>query len=127
MHRPLQDYLDELETAGSAKQLCQAMVRIAAGMDLPAFAYIAIPSATGRQLRLINNYADPWRRHYVDRRYEICNPIVLHSIRQPRPFGRGETSEMPPSHTDSSMRRPTSASAMATPSPSIIDTAGSQP
>jgi|SRR6185437_4854670 len=89
MHRLLQDYLDELETAGSAKQLCQALARIAAGLDLPAFAYIAIPSATGRQLRLITNYADPWRKHYVDQRYETCDPIVLHSIRQPRPFAWG--------------------------------------
>ena len=39
MHRLLQDYLDELETAGSARQLCQALARIAAGLDLPAFAY----------------------------------------------------------------------------------------
>lgn len=89
MHRLFQDYLDELETAGSAKQLCQALARIAAGLDLPAFAYIAIPSATGRQLRLITNYADPWRRHYVDQRYETCDPIVLNSIRQPHPFGWG--------------------------------------
>ena len=89
MHRLLQDYLDELETAGSAKQLCLALARIATRMDLPAFAYIAIPSATGRQLRLITNYADPWRKRYVDKRYETCDPIVLHSIRQPRPFGWG--------------------------------------
>jgi len=89
MHRLLQDYLDELETAASAKQLCQALVRITGGLNLPNFAYIAIPSTTGRQLRLITNYADPWRRHYVDQRYESCDPIVLHSIRQPHPFGWG--------------------------------------
>jgi DNA-binding CsgD family transcriptional regulator len=86
MHRLLQDYLDELETAGSARQLCQALIRIAEGMDLPTFAYIAIPSTAGRQIRLITNYADPWRRHYVDQRYETCDPIVLQSIRQPHPF-----------------------------------------
>jgi len=88
MHRLLQDYLDELETAGNAKQLCQALVRITTGMDLPTFAYIALPSTVGRQLRLITNYADPWRRH-IDQRYETCDPIVLHSIRQPHPFGWG--------------------------------------
>jgi DNA-binding CsgD family transcriptional regulator len=87
MHRLLQDYLDELETAGNARQLCQALVRITGGMDLPTFAYIAIPSTVGRQLRLNTNYADPWRRHYVDQRYETCDPIVLQSIRQPHPFG----------------------------------------
>lgn len=87
MHRLLQSYLDELETAGNAKQLCQALVRIGGGIDLPTFAYIAIPSTSGRQLRLITNYPDPWRRHYVDQRYETCDPIVLHSIRQPHPFG----------------------------------------
>jgi len=89
MHRLLQDFLDETETAGTAKQLCQALSRFGVGMDLPTFAYIAIPSTTGRQLRLITNYADRWRRHYVDRRYETCDPIVLNSIRQPRPFGWG--------------------------------------
>lgn len=86
MHRLLQTYLDELETAGSAKQLCQALVRITSGLDLPNFAYIAIPSTAGRQLRLITNYAEAWRKHYVDQRYETCDPIVLHSIRQPYPF-----------------------------------------
>jgi DNA-binding CsgD family transcriptional regulator len=85
----LQNYLDELQIAGNAKQLCQALVSITGGMDLPAFAYIAIPSTAGRQLRLITNYADPWRKHYVDQRYETCDPIVLHGIRQPRPFGWG--------------------------------------
>lgn len=89
MHRLLQDYLDELETACSAKQLCQALARITGDMDLPNFAYIAIPSKVGRQLRLITNYSDVWRRHYVDQRYENCDPIVLHSIRQPHPFGWG--------------------------------------
>ena len=89
MHRLLQHYLDELETAGSAKQLCQALVRITGGMDLPKFAYIAIPSTTGLQLRLITNYADAWRKHYVDQRYETCDPVVLQSIRQPHPFGSG--------------------------------------
>jgi DNA-binding CsgD family transcriptional regulator len=87
MHRLLQTYLDELEIAASAKQLCQALTRISRGLDLPTFAYIAIPSTAGRQLRLITNYADPWRRHYVDQRYETCDPIVLQSIRQPHAFG----------------------------------------
>ena len=64
MDRPLKNYLDELETAGSAKQLCQALIRISSGLDIPTFAYIAIPSTAGRQLRLITNYADPWRRHF---------------------------------------------------------------
>ena len=74
MDRLLKDYLDELGTAGSAKQLCQALIRISCGLDLPTFAYIAIPSGIGQQLRLITNYADQWRRHYVDQRYETCDP-----------------------------------------------------
>src|SRR6185437_195389 len=90
MDRLLKNYLDELETAGSAKQLCQALVRISGGLDLPTFAYIAIPSTVGRQLRLITNYADAWRKHYVNQRYETYDPIVLHSIRQPHPFGWGQ-------------------------------------
>ena len=65
MDRLLKNYLDELETAGSAKQLCQALVRISSGLDIPTFAYIAIPSTAGRQLRLITNYAAPWRRHFM--------------------------------------------------------------
>jgi DNA-binding CsgD family transcriptional regulator len=89
MHRLLQDYLDEVETAANAKHLCQALIRITGGLDLPNFAYIAIPSTVGRQLRLITNYPDLWRRQYIDHRYETCDPILLHSIRQPHPFGWG--------------------------------------
>lgn len=89
MHRILQNFLDDLQTAGSAKQLCQTLGRVATGMDLPTFAYIAIPATTGRQPRLITNYAGSWRKHYVEQRYETCDPVVLHSIRQPRPFTWG--------------------------------------
>src|SRR5690242_6300755 len=89
MHRLLQNYLDETETAGNAKQLRQALSRFAAALDLPTFAYIAIPSIAGQQLRLITNYAEPWRQHYLNQRYETCDPILLHSIRQPHPFGWG--------------------------------------
>jgi DNA-binding CsgD family transcriptional regulator len=89
MHRLLQDYLDELEASGNAPQLCQALAHITGGMDLPYFAYIVIPSTAGRQLRLITNYPDAWRRQYVDLRYETCDPILLHSDRQPHPFGWG--------------------------------------
>jgi len=51
MHCLLRSYLDELESAGNAKQLCQTLIRIAGGIDLPALAYIAIPSTADRQLR----------------------------------------------------------------------------
>jgi|SRR6185437_7021772 len=77
-----------METAGTAGQLCQALSRFAIGMDLPTFAYIAIPSTTGRQLGLMTNYADPWRRNYVDQRYET-SVIVLNSIRRPGKFEWG--------------------------------------
>jgi DNA-binding CsgD family transcriptional regulator len=89
MHPLLRNYLDETEAAGNAEQLRLALSHFAAALELPTFAYIAIPSIAGRHLRLITNYAEPWRRHYVDQRYETCDPVVLHSIRQPRSFGWG--------------------------------------
>jgi len=46
MHRLLHDFLDEIEAAGTTRQLRQALSRFAIGMDLPTFAYIAIPSTT---------------------------------------------------------------------------------
>ena len=89
MHPLMQNYLDETEVAGNAEQFRLALSRFAAALELPAFAYIAIPSTAGRQLRLITNYAETWRQHYVDHRYETCDPIVLHSIRHRHSFDWG--------------------------------------
>lgn len=68
MHTHLRNYLDETEAAGNAEQLRLALSHFAAALELPTFAYIAIPSTAGRHLRLITNYAEPCRRHYIDQR-----------------------------------------------------------
>ena len=65
MYRVVQDYLDNLEQTANKQQLCDALKNVAAGFDLNSVAYIAMPTMARRHPRLITNYPEPWRKHYV--------------------------------------------------------------
>ncbi len=89
MYRVVQDYLDNLEQAANKQQLCDALKNVAAGFDLNSVAHIAMPTMARRYPRLITNYPEPWRKHYVAQRYETCDPVVLRARCDPKSFENG--------------------------------------
>ncbi len=82
----LQDYLDRLHQAGNADQLSETLSFAAGGLGAPLFAYLALPTTIGAQPRLITNYPPAWRNHYMEHRYDACDPIVHRFQREPNPF-----------------------------------------
>lgn len=89
IHRVLQGYLDTLQHAADSQQLRGAMAAIAAEFDLRSFAYLAMPTALNKKPRLISTYAEDWTTHYLARRYENADPVILRALRDNEPFDWG--------------------------------------
>ena len=89
MERILQAYLDDLEVAGNVQQLRAALTAVTSGLGVQCYAYIALPASPHRPPRLISTSDPRWAAHYQNRRYHRSDPIVLRSLRDPRPFGWG--------------------------------------
>ena len=89
------------------------MAAIAAEFDLHSFAYLAMPTTPTQKPRLISTYAEPWTTHYLSRRYENADPVILPSLRDSEPFDWGPDLAAVNDNTRSSTRRPASAFATA--------------
>jgi LuxR family transcriptional regulator, activator of conjugal transfer of Ti plasmids len=96
MHRPFQRFVERLTAASDTKALAEAMSEAAAALNLPSFAYLTIARRWASQPRLISNYPAEWTQHYLRHRYERFDPIILHALSQPEPFGWGLEIEQPP-------------------------------
>jgi DNA-binding CsgD family transcriptional regulator len=71
-------YVEQLESACTEDQLRSAIAAVAAKLDVPTFAYVALPRRRNLPLRLISNYPPLWMNHYVARGYQNCDPVVGH-------------------------------------------------
>jgi len=89
MHRVLQSYLDNQDSAGNSNQLRDAMAAVASGVGLHSYAYLAAPTTSTKKTRLISTYADAWTTYYLNRRYEASDPVILRARREVEPFDWG--------------------------------------
>jgi LuxR family transcriptional regulator, activator of conjugal transfer of Ti plasmids len=89
MHRLFQNFIDSLAESSDAQALRLAMEEAASALDLPCFAYLALPRATGNSARLISNYPTQWTTHYLQSHYERLDPVIFQVLADPEPFEWG--------------------------------------
>jgi DNA-binding CsgD family transcriptional regulator len=65
------------------------MSQAAAGLDLSCFAYLSMPGRAGSQAVLISNYPQAWTTHYLQRHYELFDPVIIQALGDPEPFQWG--------------------------------------
>lgn len=84
-----QDFIDRLSDSVDAIDLRAAMAAATAALDLPCFAYLALPQGRRGEVRLISSYPSGWTDHYLESRYERLDPVILRSVHHPDPFEWG--------------------------------------
>jgi len=86
MYSAFRTYVEQMEESSTESHLKCAIATVAASLDVPTFAYIALPRRRNLPLRLISNYPQGWSAHYVDRGYQDCDPVLVHSGVTPGSF-----------------------------------------
>ncbi|MFK4583734.1 helix-turn-helix transcriptional regulator [Bradyrhizobium ottawaense] len=89
MHRLFQSFVDRLSSAEAPEHFSEAMALIARTLELSCFAYLALPETHRAKPRLISTYPSGWTSHYLDRRYQRIDPVVLRALQSPEPFRWG--------------------------------------
>lgn len=84
-----QTFLDDLELAGNIHQLRDVLAAVAVGIGLGSYAYMALASSPSKRPKLISSYDIRWTDHYLAKRYEQRDPVILRSLRDPKPFEWG--------------------------------------
>ncbi|TPJ18929.1 LuxR family transcriptional regulator [Mesorhizobium sp. B2-7-3] len=67
------DFIDALETAHDEAGLKSAAERLAARLGYRWFAYLGFSEPA---LKVLSSYPSSWAQQYVERRYEVIDPIV---------------------------------------------------
>ncbi|UVO33108.1 LuxR family transcriptional regulator [Bradyrhizobium arachidis] len=89
MHRIFQRYIDLLSSAEYADGFAEAMTITASELDLPCFAYLAMPRRAGKKPLVISTYPYKWVAHYVGSHYERLDPIITRALENTEPFRWG--------------------------------------
>ncbi|UPT86977.1 LuxR family transcriptional regulator [Bradyrhizobium barranii subsp. apii] len=89
MHRVFQTFIDRLSRAEDVAQFSEAMITMAAALDLSCFAYLALPSQQHKKPLLISTYPPNWVAHYVRNHYQRFDPVIMKSLQNPEPFQWG--------------------------------------
>ena len=89
MEHILQAFLDDLELAGNIHQLRDVLAGVAVGLGFGSYAYLALANSPYKRPRLISNYDIHWTDHYLAKRYEQRDPVILRSLHDPKPFEWG--------------------------------------
>jgi len=89
MEYVLQAFLDELELAGNIHQLRNVLTAVAVGIGLGSYAYMALANSPSKRPRLISSYDTRWTDHYLAKRYEQRDPVIVRSLHDPKSFEWG--------------------------------------
>lgn len=88
MHRIFQAFIDRLSESVDVPALREVMADAAIAFDL-RFAYLAGPQTRGSDARLISNYPSAWTAHYLQRRCERLDPVIIQAQTNLEPFEWG--------------------------------------
>jgi LuxR family transcriptional activator of conjugal transfer of Ti plasmids len=89
MHLVFQRFIDMLAAAKEPEDFSQTMVVIADALDLPCFAYLALPPFPQERPQLISSYPTEWTSHYLESRYQKIDPVIQNVLASPEPFKWG--------------------------------------
>ena len=89
MHRVFQEFIDAIVGADDTEGFSNALAKTATALDLSCFAYLALKSEENRKPRLISTYPSSWTTHYLNKRYQIIDPVVREALQNPEPFRWG--------------------------------------
>lgn len=85
----LQAFIDDLELAGNVHQLRDVLAAVTIGLGLGRYAYTALANSPSRRPKLISSYDIRWTDHYLAKHYEQRDPVIVRSLRDPKPFEWG--------------------------------------
>ena len=80
MHPLFQSFIGGLADSTDATSLRATMVAAATYLQLPCFAYLALPSHEKARPTLISTYPSTWTAHYLEQRYERFDPVLLEAL-----------------------------------------------
>jgi LuxR family transcriptional regulator, activator of conjugal transfer of Ti plasmids len=88
MDRILQDFIDHLFESKTPTEFQEAMSEVVAALNLPWFAYLALPKGVASPL-LISSYPTSWTSHYLKSGYEHLDPVILRAAQAEESFAWG--------------------------------------
>ncbi len=89
MHSIFQSFIDGLANSTDAASLRATMVAAATRLDVPCFAYLALPGRPRGMPQLISTYPSAWTAHYLKQRYERFDPVIVAALQATEPFEWG--------------------------------------
>lgn len=89
MHRLYQIFIDRLSDSRDIAAFKECMVEISRAFDLSYFAYLSMPRRMHSAPELISNYPDAWTAHYLKRKYQTVDPVILQATDNTEPFDWG--------------------------------------
>jgi len=89
MHRVFQAFIDGLSVSSNVEDFQRTLSAAARALDLRCFAYLSLPSTRAEEPRLISTYPVGWTDHYLRRRYERIDPVIMQASVTIEPFEWG--------------------------------------
>ena len=89
MHNIFQSFIDGLANSTDAASLRATIVAAATRLDVPCFAYLALPSRSRSVPQLISTYPSAWTAHYLKEHYERFDPVIGQALQATEPFEWG--------------------------------------
>lgn len=89
LYRIFQSFIEGLATSTDAASLRATMVAAATQLQLPCFAYLALPSHTKARPIIISTYPPAWTTHYLQQHYERLDPVIRQALKSTEPFQWG--------------------------------------
>ncbi len=89
MDRVFQTFIDSLHSNADVPALRNAMIEVAAALDLGTFAYLFAACAPNAQVMLISNYPTSWTSLYLANDYEQIDPVIKKVGQTCEPFQWG--------------------------------------
>lgn len=89
MHHVFQRFIDGITTSVDAGDLKMVLAEAAGALELSCFAYLLLPYRRGDEPRLISTYPVRWTDHYLRRRYERFDPVIVEALARSEPFEWG--------------------------------------
>ncbi|MBW7970171.1 LuxR family transcriptional regulator [Bradyrhizobium sp. BR 10289] len=89
MHRVFQEFIDAIFGAEDAEGLSNALAKTASALDLSCFAYLALKREENRKPLLISTYPSRWTAHYLNKKYQVIDPVIGEALQNPEPFRWG--------------------------------------
>jgi LuxR family transcriptional regulator, activator of conjugal transfer of Ti plasmids len=89
MHRVFQTFIDRIAESANQQSFRDTMADVAIAFDLQYFAYLSLPHRRGDKPQLISTYPSEWTTHYLHKRYERLDPVIIRAVAGPEPFEWG--------------------------------------